>query len=197
MRSFTFAATVAALALTASASSVVPHTLMKRDAHPFTLVNKCGNAINAVVADTKCGYSPRCDDASAYSGAQPGTIAAGASASITIDNAWVGRIFAQNGNCGAKGEDCTISEFNLDTGSQYTAQAYDISNIQGFTQSTSLGAAGCATSTCTSASCACTDAYPVGDTTGCGDDAPVKACGPGAIAFTGTSMFFFLSKLGR
>lgn len=40
---------------------------------------------------------------------------------------WVGRVFAQNGNCGASGENCSLGEFNLDTGSQYTAQAYDIS----------------------------------------------------------------------
>lgn len=44
-------------------------------------------------------------------------------------------------------------EFNLDSGSEFTPQAYDISNIQGFTQSISVGADGCATATCTSASC--------------------------------------------
>ena len=35
---------------------------------------------------------------------------------------WNGRIFNQNGKCGAKGEGCTVTEFNLDTGSQFTPQ---------------------------------------------------------------------------
>jgi hypothetical protein len=75
-------------------------------------------------------------------------------------------------------------EFNLDADSFYTPNSYDISNIQGFTQSISLGAEGCATVTCTDPSCSCTDAYPIGDTTGCGNDLPVKACGKGNIPFT-------------
>ena len=35
---------------------------------------------------------------------------------------WNGRIFAQNGACGAKGEECTMTEFNLDTGNNFTPQ---------------------------------------------------------------------------
>jgi len=35
---------------------------------------------------------------------------------------WNGRIFAQNGACGGKGEGCTMTEFNLDTGDTFTPQ---------------------------------------------------------------------------
>ncbi|THU96927.1 hypothetical protein K435DRAFT_796948 [Dendrothele bispora CBS 962.96] len=156
--------------------------------HQFTLTNKCGNPINAVVADTRCGYSPRCADAASFTGQQPGSIAPGASKSVTIPSKWVGRIFAQNGSCGAKGESCTITEFNLDSGDQFTPQTYDISNIQGFTQSIQIGAAGCDTVTCTNANCGCKNAYPIGDLTGCQAqtgtvDNPVRACGAGNVAF--------------
>jgi len=48
-----------------------------------------------------------------YSGSQPGKIAAGASKSVTVNNQWNGRIFNQNGNCGSKGEKCTVLEYNL------------------------------------------------------------------------------------
>lgn len=40
-----------------------------------------------------------------------------------------------------------------DTGSAFTAQAYDISNIQGFTQSIEIEAAGCDTVSCTNVDC--------------------------------------------
>ncbi|KII86557.1 hypothetical protein PLICRDRAFT_259166 [Plicaturopsis crispa FD-325 SS-3] len=151
--------------------------------HKFTLTNKCSNAVKPVFADTRCGYSPRCSDASSFSGAQPASLAAGATTTVTVDDNWVGRLFAQNGKCGASGEDCTMLEFNLDSGSQWTPQAYDISNIQGFTQSISVGADGCDTATCTSASCGCSNAYKVGDLAGCGGDEAVKACGAGNVGF--------------
>lgn len=99
-----------------------------------------------------------------------------------------------------------MGEFNLDTGSQFTAQAYDISvstglflyvdglliilrilqNIQGFTQSMQIGADGCATVTCPVANCGCENGYAPGDLSGCGADLPVKACGPGPVGFTST-----------
>ncbi|KAJ7810028.1 hypothetical protein B0H14DRAFT_2864690 [Mycena olivaceomarginata] len=152
--------------------------------HQFTLVNKCSNVVKPVVASTACGYSPRCADASTASMPSPGSLAAGETTTITIPNKFVGRIFSQDGSCGAKGESCTMLEFNLDADSVYTPNSYDISNIQGFTQSISLGAEGCSTVTCTSPGCSCNDAYPIGDMTGCGNDLPVKACGKGNVPFT-------------
>ncbi|KAJ3793760.1 hypothetical protein GGU11DRAFT_691140, partial [Lentinula aff. detonsa] len=159
----------------------------------FTLINNCPYSITAYVEDTKCGYSPRCADASSYSAAQPGAIPAGGTMEVTIPAAWVGRIYAETSTftCGAKGEDCTIGEFNLDTGDFYAAQAYDISNIQGFTQAMAIQLQGCDTVTCSSQSCACSDAYPPGDETGCGDDSPVRSreslC---------SSFFFSLESIG-
>ncbi|KAJ3968900.1 hypothetical protein EV361DRAFT_923757 [Lentinula raphanica] len=154
--------------------------------HTFNIVNNCPESITVYVKDTKCGYSPRCSDASSYSAAQPGAIPAGGSATVTIPASWVGRIYAESSSssCGATGEDCTVGEFNLDTGDTYAQQAYDISNIQGFTQAMSISLDGCDEVACSSASCACTDAYPPGDETGCGNDSPVRACGAGAIPAT-------------
>ncbi|KAJ7812649.1 hypothetical protein B0H14DRAFT_2459057 [Mycena olivaceomarginata] len=156
------------------------------DGHAFTFVNKCGNAITPIITDTSCGYSPRCADAAKYSGPAPTVLAPGASQTLNIDSKWVGRIFASHPACGPKGESCTITEYNLDSGSQFTPQTYDISNIQGFTDSVQISAAGCDTVTCTNANCGCTSAYPLGDTTGCGNDSPVRACGAGTVAFTVT-----------
>ncbi|KAF5336763.1 hypothetical protein D9758_016381 [Tetrapyrgos nigripes] len=167
--------TVAAAALAFATSAYADHA--------FTFTNRCGNAVNPIIADTRCGYSPRCSDASSFTGAQPGSLAPGASRTVNVPNSWVGRVFNQNGACGAKGEGCTLGEFNLDSGDFFTPQSYDISNIQGFTQSIQIGAAGCATVTCTNANCGCSNAYPVGDLSGCGNDSPVRACGAGNIAF--------------
>ncbi|KAI0318678.1 hypothetical protein OF83DRAFT_1170900 [Amylostereum chailletii] len=125
-----------------------------------------------------------CDGAADFTGAQPGSLAAGASTAVTLPSAWVGRIFNQNGACGASGESCTVTEYNLDSGDFYTPQSYDISNIQGYTQSIQVSAAGCDTVTCTNANCGCSSAYPVGDTSGCGNDSPVRACGAGDVSFT-------------
>lgn len=50
-----------------------------------------------------------------------------------------------------------LQKFCTDTGSEYTAQNYDISNIQGFTQSIGIAAAGCDTVACTSADCGVCD----------------------------------------
>nr|ALA44973.1 thaumatin-like protein 11 [Moniliophthora perniciosa] len=158
--------------------------------HQFTLTNRCGNTITPVIADTRCGYSPRCDGAASYTSAQPSQMASGASQTVTVPSNWVGRIFAQNGSCGPKGEDCSVTEFNLDSGDAFTPQSYDISNIQGFTQSFQIGAAGCETVTCTSADCGCKNAYPVGDISGCGNDSPVRGCGAGNVAFSGKTLSF-------
>lgn len=166
-----------------SSSSSAPAQSSSSGSHLVTLTNKCSTAVQPAVADTKCGFSPRCDGASSYTAAQPGSLAPGATESIFLPEAWVGRIYADTSKCGASGADCTMLEFNLDTGNMFTPQAYDISNIQGFTQSIQLSAAGCDTVTCTSADCSCEDAYPVGDMTGCGSDLPVKACGAGNISF--------------
>ncbi|KAL0563654.1 hypothetical protein V5O48_018411, partial [Marasmius crinis-equi] len=152
--------------------------------HQFTLRNNCPNAVNAVIADTRCGFSPRCDDATSFTGAQPGSIASGTDKVVTIPSSWVGRIFAQTGSCGEKGDGCTVTEFNLDSGDQFTPQSYDISNIQGFTQSVSIAGAGCEQVTCTNVNCGCTNAFPPGDISGCGNDSPVRGCGAGDVGFT-------------
>ncbi|KAJ7050008.1 hypothetical protein C8F01DRAFT_1001268 [Mycena amicta] len=169
---------------TTAAASTNTVSTASGSGHQFTLTNKCSSAVKPVIASTACGYSPRCADASTAPLPSVGSLPAGKTTTVTIPNDFVGRIFAQNGSCGDKGEDCTMLEFNLDADSFYTPNSYDISNIQGFTQSISLGAAGCDTVTCTSPSCSCNNAYPIGDMTGCGSDLPVRACGKGNIAFT-------------
>ncbi|KIK55026.1 hypothetical protein GYMLUDRAFT_887667 [Collybiopsis luxurians FD-317 M1] len=182
MMKFTTIITICALYTTSTWA--IPQLVSRDGSHAFTLVNKCPDPVTPVFADTKCGYSPRCADAASFTGPQPAAIAPGKSTTVTVPADWVGRVFAKVAKCGAKGEDCTMAEFNLDTGSQYTAQAYDISNIQGFTQSMSIGAQGCDTVTCTSANCGCKNGYAPGDMSGCGNDSPVRGCGPGNIAFT-------------
>ncbi|CAK5265508.1 unnamed protein product [Mycena citricolor] len=168
---------------TATVSSGTISSSVTVDGHAFTLTNKCSNAVHPVIASTACGYSPRCADA--FSGSLPsiGSLGAGQTKTVHVPKNFVGRIFSQNGSCGSSGEKCTMLEFNLDANSLYTPNSYDISNIQGFTQSISLGAAGCDTVTCTGPQCDCHDAYPIGDMTGCGADLPVRACGAGDIAF--------------
>ncbi|TFK40213.1 hypothetical protein BDQ12DRAFT_721675 [Crucibulum laeve] len=164
-------------------------------AHQFTFVNRCSSSVKPVIANVNCGYSPRCtapfsggsgvpNPAISYTGAQPNTLAAGASQTLTINSQWNGRIFNQNGRCGPKGESCTLGEFNLDTGNQFTAQAYDISNIQGFTQSMQIAVNGCETVTCTNVKCGCRNAYPPGDLSGCGSDSPVRGCSAGSHSWT-------------
>ena len=108
-------------------------------------------------------------------------------------NKWVGRIFANTGSCGPKGESCTITEWNMDSGDFFTPQSYDISNIQGFTQSVQVGMAGCDTVTCKDVNCGCKSAYPPGDLSGCVNDSPVHACGSGDIGMSGMS---FYSRMG-
>ena len=59
--------------------------------------------------------------------------------------------------------DLSTPSLIADTGDKWTPQSYDISNIQGFTQSVSIGATnGCQSTTCTSVHCPCTQAYPPG-----------------------------------
>lgn len=161
--------------------------------HQFTAVNRCSYTIHPVIANTNCGYSPRCNTpgsggvpnpAIPYTGPQYGALEPGASETLSINQQWNGRIFTQNGSCGPKGESCTITEFNLDTGNAFTQQAYDISNIQGFTQSIQISVNGCDTVTCTNPNCGCANAYPVGDLSGCGNDSPVRGCSAGAHFWT-------------
>ncbi|KAF5388636.1 hypothetical protein D9757_004838 [Collybiopsis confluens] len=168
-----------AVFLFVSSALAAPQLVRRTGDHLFTLVNNCPESVAPIFADTKCGYSPRCTDASSYIAAQPAIIAAGASRAVTVPASWVGRVFAQIDTCGELGEDCTMAEFNLDTGNEYTPQAYDISNIQGYTQSISVSAAGCDTVTCTDANCGCANAYPEGDMSGCVNDSPVRACTAG------------------
>ncbi|KAF4614126.1 hypothetical protein D9613_007844 [Agrocybe pediades] len=161
--------------------------------HTFVFKNQCSSNITPKIVNTNCGYSPRCstpgsggvpNPAISYTGAQPKTLAKGQSQSMKVNRQWNGRIFAQNGKCGASGESCTLGEFNLDTGSQFTAQAYDISNIQGFTQSISIAVSGCDTVTCKASNCGCKSAYPPGDLSGCGNDSPVRGCSAGDKTWT-------------
>lgn len=161
--------------------------------HSFTFNNRCGGNVQPVIANANCGYSPRCDTpgsggvpnpAISYTGPQPGSIAPSGSQTLIINHQWNGRIFAQNGACGSKGEGCTMTEFNLDTGDTFTPQAYDISNIQGFTQSISIAVNGCDTVTCTNVNCGCSSAYPPGDLSGCGNDSPVRGCSAGDHSWT-------------
>ncbi|KDR78955.1 hypothetical protein GALMADRAFT_209295 [Galerina marginata CBS 339.88] len=161
--------------------------------HTFTFNNNCGSNVTPRIANTNCGYSPRCstpgsggvpNPAISYTGPQPNTLGGHQSQTLHINRQWNGRIFNQNGQCGASGESCTLGEFNLDTGNQFTAQAYDISNIQGFTQSIRIEVSGCDTVTCTNVNCGCTNAYPPGDLSGCGNDSPVRGCSAGDKSWT-------------
>ncbi|KAF9561997.1 hypothetical protein CPC08DRAFT_761768 [Agrocybe pediades] len=169
-------------------------TLVHAD-HTFNIVNHCSYTINPIIANTNCGYSPRCNTpnsggagvplpAISFHGGQPGQIPKGQAKTVHINRQWNGRIFNQNGHCGAAGEKCTMAEFNLDTGNAFTAQAYDISNIQGFTQSMSIAVGGCDTVTCTNVNCGCHNAYKPGDLSGCGNDSPVRGCSPGDKSWT-------------
>jgi len=168
-------------------------TLVSAD-HTFIFKNRCNYSVKPVIANVNCGYSPRCNTpgsggvpnpALAYIGPQPGTLAAKTGTkSMKVNRQWNGRIFAQNNKCGAKGESCTMAEFNLDTGGQWTPQAYDISNIQGFTQSMRIAVSGCDTVSCSNQNCGCKNAYPFGDLSGCGNDSPVRGCSSGDKAWT-------------
>ncbi|KJA20564.1 hypothetical protein HYPSUDRAFT_88659 [Hypholoma sublateritium FD-334 SS-4] len=164
--------------------------------HTFVFQNQCGNNVQPVIANTNCGFSPRCstpgsggvpNPAISYTGPQPNTLGPGQSQALTVNRQWNGCVFDQNGNCGASGESCTVTEYNLDTGSEFTPQAYDISNIQGFTQSIQIQVSdGCDTVTCTNVNCGCTEAFPPGDESGCGNDSPVRGCSAGDKTWTVT-----------
>ncbi|KDQ08261.1 hypothetical protein BOTBODRAFT_59467 [Botryobasidium botryosum FD-172 SS1] len=148
-------------------------------AHTFNLVNRCGSGVPLLVHNW--GRTP-------YTGAQPGTVGAGQTRTLTMPDGWNGRICHNVGGCGNSCYgSCSMTEFNLDTGDFYTPQAYDISNIQGYTIAQSISVAndgGCQSVTCRAANCPCSQAYPIGDLSGCGNDSPVRACGAGAKAFT-------------
>ncbi|EJU05207.1 hypothetical protein DACRYDRAFT_98063 [Dacryopinax primogenitus] len=134
-------------------------------AHTFTLHNNCNYNVPLYV-DSWPGSV-------AYTGPQP-TLSPGQWQSITIPTGWDSRICqnADGGKCW--GED-SMTEFTMDSeGLAY----YDISNIEAFfiAQQIAPADSSCQTVTCTSANCPCSQAYPVGDESGCRDDAPVKAC---------------------
>ncbi|KAH8818972.1 hypothetical protein DL96DRAFT_377105 [Flagelloscypha sp. PMI_526] len=175
---------ISALLVLATATSSSFAMPQKRAGHQITIHNNCPGAVTPIITDTKCGYSPRCADAASYTDRQPNVLQNGQSDTLTIPSNWVGRIFAQTGSCGVKGESCTVTEWNMDSGDFFTPQSYDISNIQGFTQSVQIGMAGCDTVTCKDVNCGCRSAYPPGDLSGCGNDSPVHACGSGDIGMS-------------
>ncbi|KAH0585380.1 hypothetical protein H2248_008617 [Termitomyces sp. 'cryptogamus'] len=163
------------------------------NSHKFHLKNNCVSTVKPVIVNTNCNYSPRCstpgsggvpNPAIPYTGPQPAHLAPGQSQSLIINSQWNGRIFNQNGACGAAGERCTVTEFNLDTGSHWTPQTYDISNIQGYTQSVRIEVDGCYPVACTKMNCGCKNAYSVGDIAGCDNDSPVHSCSAGSHTFT-------------
>ncbi|KZO97718.1 hypothetical protein CALVIDRAFT_562619 [Calocera viscosa TUFC12733] len=122
-------------------------------AHSFTLHNNCGYSVPVF----------------------PGTLSPGQYYGLAIPSGWNSRICdsADGGNCCGADSMC---EFNMDSGG---LAYYDISNIEAYSIAQQIAPAdgSCQTVTCTSANCPCSQAYPVGDESGCGDDAPVKACG--------------------
>ncbi|EJU05205.1 hypothetical protein DACRYDRAFT_19781 [Dacryopinax primogenitus] len=135
-------------------------------AHSFTLHNNCPYNV-PVFVDSWPGSIT-------YTGPQPGTLGPGEYYGLSIPSGWNSRIChnADGGNCW--GAD-SMTEFNMDAGG---LAYYDISNIEAFSIAQQIAPAGggCQTVTCTSANCPCSQAYPPGDESGCGDDAPVKAC---------------------
>ncbi|KAF9526343.1 hypothetical protein CPB83DRAFT_884932 [Crepidotus variabilis] len=167
--------------------------------HTFVLHNQCNYRVNPKIVNVNCGYSPRCDvpgsggvpnPAVSYTGPQPRTLGVnGDNTNMTVNRDWNGRIFHQTGKCGAKGESCTMAEFNLDTGGPWSQQSYDISNIQGFTMGMKIevnDGVGPAV-TCSNIYCGCLNAYPPGtDFSGCGNDWPVKGTSGGDKIWTVT-----------
>ncbi|KZO97732.1 hypothetical protein CALVIDRAFT_597221 [Calocera viscosa TUFC12733] len=135
--------------------------------HSFTLHNNCGYSVPVFVDSWPGSVS--------YTGPQPGTLSPGEYYGLTIPSGWNSRICdnADGGNCWGADSMC---EFNMDSGG---LAYYDISNIRAYSIAQQIAPAdgSCQTVTCTSADCPCSQAYPVGDESGCGDDAPVKACG--------------------
>ncbi|KAI5476805.1 hypothetical protein MNV49_007262 [Pseudohyphozyma bogoriensis] len=142
--------------------------------HTFTFINQCAYSVTPTLANVDCVYTS-CDSeeqaeasSHAFTGAQSPTLSQGQTSSVSVNAGWIGRAYDQNGSCGSLGENCSMTEFNLDTGSFWTPSAYDLSNIQGFTQSLSIAADGGDTVTCTTVDCACNQAYPPGNEQGCG-----------------------------
>ncbi|KIM79148.1 hypothetical protein PILCRDRAFT_823727 [Piloderma croceum F 1598] len=148
--------------------------------HTFTLVNHCSYGV-PVWVDNAYSKVP-------YNGAQPGTIGAGSSVNIDIPNGWNSRIChnADGAKCVDDVTKDSLAEFNLDSGG---LDYYDISNIEGYSIAQEIQPhntspyGGCQTVECTSATCPCSQAYPPGDESGCGNDEPVKSC-PSSGAFT-------------
>ncbi|TRM61258.1 hypothetical protein BD626DRAFT_538213 [Schizophyllum amplum] len=60
---FTVAALLAfASSVLAGAVGLCDNELEKRSGHVFTFKNNCGHAVTPHIANTRCGYSPRCDN---------------------------------------------------------------------------------------------------------------------------------------
>jgi len=161
--------------------------------HALNLHNNCGNGVQPTVAS--CIDLPPGTQCNAYNGAQPTFLNPGASTTVNVPNGWNGRVFVQANTCSAQSGDCfstgclgcTLLEFTMDSPNDGGQQSYDISNINGFTQSYSLRGDGCDTVTCTSPNCPCDQAYPRGDPADkCGTSTPdhaVRNCGAGPVGF--------------
>ncbi|KZO97731.1 Osmotin, thaumatin-like protein [Calocera viscosa TUFC12733] len=162
-------------------------------AHTFTLQNQCEYNVPLFIDSWPGTVS--------YTGSPNLKLQPGQSTQITIPSGWNSRI-CHNYDCGNCWGDESMVEFNVRPlqlprlSQPYGAVVliwwlcgqmdagglayYDISNIEGYTvpQEIIPSTGECATVTCTSATCPCDQAYPVGNEQGCGAvvDLPVKAC---------------------
>ncbi|KAI5474301.1 hypothetical protein MNV49_003654 [Pseudohyphozyma bogoriensis] len=140
--------------------------------HTITIVNGCSTAQPLYIGSLNGGQNPT---SAAYTGAQPGTLAAGASFVATIPTSWNSQICynSDGANCAAGASTSSQAEWNMDSGG---LDYYDISNVQGYTGGIEIVPVntspygGCGTLECTSADCACEEAYPV--------DTPSPSCNP-------------------
>ncbi|KAG8700750.1 hypothetical protein FRC12_003011 [Ceratobasidium sp. 428] len=134
-------------------------------AHTITLKNNCSFGVGMYV-HTWSGNP--------YTGAPNQDIPAKGSKTITVPDAWDGRICDKtaSGVCanscyGA----CSMTEFNMNAWNGLNF--YDISNIQAYTVAQKIESS-CGSVSCTGAGCPCNQAYRPGDTSGtCGGTGPV------------------------
>ncbi|KZT51677.1 Osmotin, thaumatin-like protein [Calocera cornea HHB12733] len=155
------------LALTLLLTTVLSLSL-RAVAHTFTLHNQCAYNVPLFIDSWPGTVS--------YTGSKNIKLQPGQSTQITVPSGWNSRI-CHNYDCGNCWGQESMVEFNMDAGG---LAYYDISNIEGYTvpQEIIPSSGECATVTCTSATCPCDQAYPVGNEQGCGAviDLPVKAC---------------------
>jgi len=165
--------------------------------HALTITNRCGYGVQPRIAS--CVDLPAGTPCNGYGGGLPGYLNPGGSETVTLPSGWNGRVFVQANSCDANTGDCystgctgcTLTEFNTDVARNGGQQYWDISNINGFTQSVSVGIGNCGSTTCTSGDCPCNQAYRRGDYSGtCGGSGPVdqavRACGAGEVPITVT-----------